>query len=133
MDRLTQRNDGYAKEAIPVLVRGRGLGPAGFNVESMYQDYTDAMIRLCEYENAEEEGRLVRLPYKVGGTAYSYLDGRIRRVKITGYRVLGKHIVAECEYKHFGLVGWTCYYLPNLFPTRDEAKAAMKKGKGGEQ
>ena len=61
MDRLTKRND--LPGGLPVLVRGRALGPAFFSDERDYKDYADALERLAQYEDAEESGDLVRLPF----------------------------------------------------------------------
>ena len=61
MDRLTKRNNDLG--GLPVLVRGRALGPAYFSDERDYKDYADALERLAQYEDAEESGELVRLPF----------------------------------------------------------------------
>ena len=47
MERLTKRS----KEGLPVIVRGRALGPAFFSDERDYKDYADALERLAEYED----------------------------------------------------------------------------------
>lgn len=59
MDRLTKRNNDLG--GLPVLVRGRALGPAFFSDERDYKDYADALERLAQYEDAEEQGRLIAL------------------------------------------------------------------------
>lgn len=61
MDRLTKRNNDPG--GLPILVRGRALGPAFFSDERDYKDYADALERLAQYEDAEESGELVRLPF----------------------------------------------------------------------
>lgn len=61
MDRLTKRNE--LPGGLPVLVRGKALGPAFFSDERDYKDYADALERLAQYEDAEESGELVRLPF----------------------------------------------------------------------
>ena len=61
MDRLTKRNKNLG--GLPVLVRGRALGPAYFSDKRDYKDYADALERLAQYEDAEERGELVRLPF----------------------------------------------------------------------
>ena len=71
MDRLTKRNDDM--RGLPVLVRGRALGPAYFSDERDYKDYADALELLAQYEDAEESGELVRLPCKVGDTVWTNL------------------------------------------------------------
>ena len=40
----------------------------------------DVIDKLAEYENLEEQGRLVKLPCKVGDTVYHVVQGRIVEV-----------------------------------------------------
>lgn len=49
MERLTERTNlpGF----LPVLLRGRALGPAYFQEERDYTDYSDALERLAAYED----------------------------------------------------------------------------------
>lgn len=47
MERLTKRS----KTGLPVLVRGRALGPAFFPEARDYTDYFDALERLAQYED----------------------------------------------------------------------------------
>ena len=47
MERLTKRSE----TGLPVLVRGRALGPAFFPEAKDYTDYFDALERLAQYED----------------------------------------------------------------------------------
>ena len=89
--------------------------------------------KLADYEDAEEAGRLVRLPYKVGDIAYAVYAGRVRNVRVYGYFVRGDVISVEVREHHPPCVSG--YFVPvqSLYRTREEAKAALKKGKGGKQ
>lgn len=65
MERLTGR---FEHPVFPgaVTVRGRRLGEAYFENVADYQDYADALDKLAAYEDAEEQGRLIVLPCKIG-------------------------------------------------------------------
>ena len=43
-------------------------------------DYVTASKKLCEYEDLEEQGLLLKLPCKVGDTVYHVVQGRIVEV-----------------------------------------------------
>ena len=43
-------------------------------------DYVTASEKLCEYEDLEEQGLLLKLPCKVGDTVYHVVQGRIVEV-----------------------------------------------------
>ena len=62
MERLTCRrnDDGFIN--ANVLLRGKRFGPAFFPDKEDYQDYSAALDRLAQYEDAEEQGRMVGLP-----------------------------------------------------------------------
>lgn len=100
MKRLTKRTTNCP---LPVLVRDRAFGPAYFVSEEDYTDYRDALEKLARYEDtglepeemrellhdstgplhkklgewidAEQEGRLLVLPCKVGDTVWLIVQG----------------------------------------------------------
>ena len=84
--------------------------------------------RLGNYEDAEEQGLLLRLPCKVGDTVYcirTICDGKDTK-EITDFKVLrfdiGKHILMVNEYTHtlnIADIGKT------VFLTREEAEKAL--------
>ena len=76
MERLTERTadgilvkENYEKETLKTLYScyGENPNPHYSNCEEGYC----AMEKLADYEDAEEQGRLVKLPCKVGDTYYS--------------------------------------------------------------
>lgn len=89
--------------------------------------------KLAAYEEAEEQGLLVRLPCKVGDTIYVIHDGKIwdgevyhisysdYYGKITATAHVKRGISAAFE--HFGTI---------VFLTREEAEAALKGEKNNE-
>lgn len=99
MERLTMRDD--RGEAYP-------LGDA-----LSYQ----MIDKLCEYEDAEEQGLLVRLPCKVGDTVY-------RIWKVNGRESL---ISTHCFDSLPHIVEWLNKFGKTVFLTREEAEAALAK------
>lgn len=87
MDRLTKRNNDLG--GLPVLVRGRALGPAFFSDERDYKDYADALERLAQYEDAEEQGRLIVLPCKVGSAIYAPTRNFVSEFRVTQFNYCG--------------------------------------------
>ena len=75
----------------------------------------DALDRLADYEDAEEQGLLVRMPCKVGDTVYECDAIRI-------YESTIRRIIFETEHIAFDerAIGNT------VFLTREKAKAALK-------
>ena len=75
--------------------------------------------KLAEYEDLEEQGRLLRLPCKVGDSMYrfGYADGKAYKVQKLVIRTLA-NLVAIMESGEFG---------KSVFLTREEAKAKLKE------
>lgn len=66
MERLTERIDNVPDGESGVWVKEH--------------DYVSAAEKLAEYEDLEEQGRLIKLPCKVGDTVYHVVQGRIVEV-----------------------------------------------------
>ena len=99
MDRLTERTvdgilvkENYEKESLKTLYScyGEKPNPHYTNCEEGYC----AMEKLADYEDAEEQGRLVILPCKIGDTIYevSYENREF---------VIKEHIVKEFIYRTY--------------------------------
>lgn len=97
MERLTERTavgilvkEDYGKEVLKTLYScyGEKPNPHYTNCEEGYC----AMEKLADYEDAEEQGRLVILPCKIGDTIYevSYENREF---------VIKEHIVKEFIYR----------------------------------
>ena len=105
--------------------------------EKEYAEFMNLMEKLANYEDAEEEGRLVILPCKVGDTVYEPRPDRGNLISV--YTVVSVHVSA-CSV----LVGWILeegiYSKLNgfevsalgktVFLTRSEAEEALEKMKG---
>lgn len=138
MDRLTERNN--KNGFLPVLVRGRALGPAYFKEELDYKDYRDALERLAAYEDAEEAGRLVVLPCKPGDALWvtsAYFNkfdipvkAHVERIEVNREGSLMP--VQILVYMDIGSGEKLYGYSPEsigkiIFLTREEAEAAVRR------
>ena len=102
----------------------------------------DVMLnRLAEYEDAEEQGLLVRLPCKVGDTVYRVIRGKKGRGHIAPATVSGLHLgdttrnrryQKEYEYLVLRVDGGFCAHVnkkdigKTVFLTREEAEKALE-------
>ena len=113
MERLTYRT-----------IKGEAMG------NSSVADIGDILGKLADYEDAEEQGLLLRLPCKVGDTVYSIAnDGKIYPLKATReVRIVNGvfHIICEsCRYSDllsYDDIGKT------VFLTQEEAEHKLKEG-----
>lgn len=90
-----------------------------------------AVDRLAEYEDAEEQGLLVRLPCKVGETVYQVIDdcalpgdcGTKRMCKGCEYRILfiDEVVFHLCELTDSGKL------RSGYYPTREAAEKALEE------
>ena len=96
-------------------------------IATFYQNLW-AMAELREklkyYEDLEEQGRLLVLPCKVGDTVYEILEETVPNHHF---------YISECEVQDVSVKAvkyadeWEPYDYENLYFTREEAEAAMKK------
>lgn len=92
MERLTQKSD----KMIWFKDQGLKIEPCEMNAHH----YRMILEKLAAYEDAEEQGLLVRLPCKVGNTIWDIDTGRPEPYKITGIKI-DKGIIAE-SIQHYG-------------------------------
>ena len=118
MDRLTNSD-----KEIPTLVD---------NAEYWLQAY----FKLKDYEDAEEQGLLLRLPCKVGSILYQPIDNQINEYYIIGLRfdITRNKFMYEVTY-HIGLDWYntTCdfdYINEVVFLTPEEAEQKLKEMEG---
>ena len=115
------------------------------NCEAKNQDFCDCgfevWARLKQYEDAEEQGLLVRLPCKVGDTVYRVIRGKKGRGHIAPATVSGLHLgdttrnrryQKEYEYLVLRVDGGFCAHVnkkdigKTVFLTREEAEKALE-------
>lgn len=115
MDRLTNSN-----KEIPTLVD---------NAEYWLEVY----FKLKDYEDLEEQGRLVKLPCKKGDTVYNitWWDDVQEKVLVKGksyYRTVHKHKVTKSTFSYLDIDE----FGKTVFLTKAEAEAKLKELRGGE-
>lgn len=88
---------------------------------SLWSCRSRVIDKLCEYEDAEEQGLLIRLPCKVGDTVYQVVR---RSVDVTGYRMEWEWETAV-EAVKFRL-GMVDSVGKTIFLTREEAEAVLR-------
>ena len=97
----------------------------------------DCVKKLSEYETAEEEGRLVVLPCKVGDTLFCFSRRKIYLFKVRCIRIYEERTEIELWYAgdeenlkfwHITISEQDIGY--GLFLTREEAEKALKEMEG---
>lgn len=101
MERLTCRRNEEGFKNANVLLRGKRFGPAFFPDKQDYQDYSDVLERLAQYEDEEEAGKLLILPCAIGDKIYR-IEGRKKPP-----RILAAHVVEKIEITTSGI--WLCF------------------------
>lgn len=97
---------------------------------------TACVEKLAEYETAEEEGRLVVIPYKIGMTLFLPRRGEVLPFKVVGTRIYTNRTEIdlvyfgnnEC-YKFLSTHPTTEYIEREYYKTREEAEKALKEMK----
>ena len=91
------------------------------------QMHVDVAVKLCEYEQAEDDGLLVRLPCKVGDTVYwiskrfkvaRIISGTVKTIKISSFGY---------DLEIFNSCGIIKREYEKVFSTREEAERALKE------
>ena len=97
---------------------------------TVYSCYSTRKIieRLAEYEDAEEQGLLLRLPCKVGTTVYNttWWDDVTEKVKVGGktfYRTVHKHKVSKSTFSLLDIYD----FGKTVFLTKEEAEQKLKE------
>lgn len=96
-------------------------------------NYQLMVNKLGEYEDAEEQGLLLRLPCKIGSTLYQPISNRINEYKVIGlcFDISRNEWMYEVAYQ-IGLEWYktTCDFdniNKTVFLTKEEAEQALKQ------
>ena len=126
MERLTGRDaygDIVANEEMQIIAS------RGTTYDDLHNIINHLAEKLCEYEDLEEQGRLPKLPCKVGDTVY-YInpnENTINELVVYSFDIRPLQHFA-CDYMgarlNFNQFGKT------LFLTREEAEAKLKELRG---
>lgn len=113
MERLTERYD---------------ITPDGeSNVWVKQHDYISAARKLCNYEDLEEQGLLVRLPCPIGTTVWDIFRMEIREITVTSieYNDNKEYVLWTGEDELLGTLNEA------VFLTREEAEKKLEEMKNG--
>lgn len=131
MERLTEMNENKTAHFYPQCFDN--CGGTGYSRKC---DSCDLLDRVCdklgEYEDLEEQGKLLKLPCAVGDTLYRVEEcGEITELEVMYITFFGDGIQLTCkELKRHGEIR---YYRPGfsigrtVFYTKEEAEAALKE------
>ena len=97
---------------------------------------SDALKKLADYEDLEEQGRLVKLPCKVGDTVYGISMGKIINLTVNEISIFcmkdEKIINAKCQSNDEFRNYVEREFGKTVFLTKSEAEAKLKELRGGE-
>ena len=107
------------------------------NITALCSDVIPKLEKLAEYETAEDEGRLVVIPYKIGMTLFLPRRGEVLPFKVVGTRIYTNRTEIdlvyfgnnEC-YKFLSTHPTTEYIEREYYKTREEAEKALKEMEG---
>lgn len=125
MERLTESNPSWIDDEL----WERACEPDCEEIDAVYR-------RLKDYEDAEEQGRLVILPCKVGDKVYGLSMGKIIRLTVNEISIFcmkGEKIInAKCQNNDEFRNYVEREFGKTVFLTTSEAEAKLKELRGGE-
>lgn len=125
MERLTKRDEnGVVKYAIdcPNGCEYFFPGTIGEGPNCNHGCEADAMCKLADYEDAEEQGLLLRLPCKAGDTVYDVYCGKIYTRIARGILLRNEKIwIQDGNGSDIGVWGGT------VFATESEAQETLER------
>lgn len=95
-----------------------------------------ALEKLKDYEDLEKQGRLIKLPCKIGTEVYNitWWDDAQEKVVVKGktyYRAVRKHKVTKSTFSYFDIFD-IAEFGKTVFLTKSEAEAKLEELRGGE-
>lgn len=122
MERLTESNPSWIDDEL----WERACEPDCEEIDAVYR-------KLKEYEDLEEQGRLVKLPCKFGTEVYNitWWDDVQEKVVVKGKtycRTVRKHKVTKSIFSYFDILK----FGKTVFLTKSEAEAKLKELRGEE-
>lgn len=97
---------------------------------------SDALEKLAEYEDLEEQGKLIKLPCKVGDTVYGISMKKIISLTVNeisifcmkGEKIINAKCQSDDEFRNYV----EREFGKTVFLTKSEAEAKLKELRGGE-
>ena len=110
--------DGLLETSVKSLVKHEGVD---FGKPYKARLLTDEDVdKWEEYKDLEEQGRLIKLPCKVGDKVYSVECNKIKEYIVSDFDVCMKGIYAYQGYTFIGEMGFS------VFATKEEAEKALE-------
>lgn len=126
MERLTKRNE-HGKAYYPYCFKENTCDGIGTSEKCNDCNFnTRVCEKLAEYEDLEEQGRLIELPCKVGDTVYRILDN-IYEFEVTCIRLYEDKMLLDIENSDIKM-GFSLdanRFTKNLFFTYKEAEKVL--------
>lgn len=117
MERLTESNPSWIDDEL----WERACEPDCEEIDAVYR-------KLKEYEDLEEQGRLIKLPCKVGDTVYVIVGKNISVQKIQRATIDSEMKIEFCTKRR----GFALFNIgKTVFLTKSEAEAKLKELRGG--
>lgn len=93
----------------------------------------DCLTKFKEYQQLEEQGKLIKLPCKIGTEVYdiNWWDNVQEKIVVKGktyYRTVHKHKVTKLPFTYSDIDN----FGKTVFLTKSEAEAKLKELRGGE-
>ena len=110
----------------------------------LYGENADVVGKLADYEDAEEQGLLLRLPCKVGDTVYRYCEynGKVMEYEILnihissyasgGYDIVIEGVTEDDEGEEYEFCLSVSEFKNECFASREEAESALAEKGGAE-
>jgi hypothetical protein len=118
MERLTESNPSWIDDEL----WERACEPDCEEIDAVYR-------KLKEYEDLEEQCRLIKLPCKVGDTVYVIVGKNISVQKIQRATIDSEMKIEFCTKRR----GFALFDIgKTIFLTKSEAEAKLKELRGGE-
>lgn len=117
-----------------MYARSYGQPPYGRETEGTAELLLEMADKLEEYEDLEEQGKLLKLPCAVGDTVYRINKGAeqpIIPLKVINFKIFNNNLVEsfkmECADEWFGGYSYRKTDIGrDVYLTREEAEAALK-------
>ena len=133
MERLTNRII-IPKEEQDIVVFTQGKYIDTIPAEMTYEDIRKVLRRLAEYEEAEEQGLLLRSPIKVGDTVYVLCKNIVTEKQVYDVQYRGG-ITYQKGQRWYVNIGGVAYYEMDfgktVFLTQEEAEQKLKEKEMG--
>lgn len=127
MERLTERTSGgilvkedYGEDVLKTLYQCYGAEPTA-HYANCDEGYC-AVDKLAEYEDLEEQGKLLKLPCALGDTVYATFGGKVSEQIVRGILFRENKIWAQDG--NGSILG---EFGEDVFFTWEEAEAALKE------